>query len=200
MAVGGGGFFEEGFEAEFGGVVGEEAAAEVGGGEGGGFAALDGLVHEGEEAGPVERVGALELAVSYTHLDVYKRQALEGFGEEAFGFVLRDHQRAGEGAVGGLDLDVGDFAGAVEHAGAFGPHAGGDEIVGDGGAVEEFEGAGPDDEGLGLVGGDGALVNNSAGEAEALEFDGEGQADGAGADDEAVNRGRCGHLKLKTQN
>jgi len=61
VAVGGGGFFEEGFEAEFGGVVGEEAAAEVGGGEGGAFAALDGLVHEGEEAGPVEWVGALEL-------------------------------------------------------------------------------------------------------------------------------------------
>ena len=70
------------------------------------------------------------------------------FGEQAFGFVLRQHEREAERAVDIRDRDMHQPLAARVHACAVDFHAGIDEGVCEFEAIEELQRAAPHDEGL----------------------------------------------------
>jgi hypothetical protein len=80
--------------------------------------------------------------------------AIQILVEHALGFVLRNHQRQGKCRVRfviGNAYVHAPLAVAVD-AGAFGPHAGGDKILGQTGFVEQLQRTAPDDQGFRFIG------------------------------------------------
>ena len=59
-------------------------------------------------------IGAVEPAVSYTHLDVYKRQDIRRFGVNAAAYTRKERNAAGAKAKAGQEADLGDKVGAGE--------------------------------------------------------------------------------------
>ncbi len=165
-------------DGAFAAVAGGEVAGAGGLGLGFGFVAglpgeLDvvGVLGEGEELG-----GAGDGAA----------EGVEAIKEEGLGALLREEQHVG---VVGLELAEvdgreGSFTFAELEVG--GADAFGDQGGGDAEGFEDLEGAGVDDGGARGVEAGGEAVEDEGGVAEALELGGEGEAGGAGADDNQV--------------
>ena len=112
--------------------------------------------------------------------------ALQRRVEEMLRIRLGDPQREREGGVVEAEIverERGSEGLVHEDAGAGAGGAVGEEVVGEGVAGEELEGAGLDDEGARLRGAGGGAVEDAEGDGLEGEFEGEGCAGGAGADD-----------------